>query len=61
MIDIALMLVLGRLFLDSNAINGGVTPTPPTSEAGIRPECGIGQKAVHFTNPDRWMCVPEFK
>jgi len=61
MIDIALMIVLGRTLLDSNAVNGGVTPTPPSSKAGIRPECGIGQKAVLFTNPDRWMCVPEFK
>ena len=65
MIDIAIILVLGRLLLDSDAVNGGVTPrppaTPPTSKAGIRPECGIGQKAVLLTNPDRWVCVPEFK
>ena len=25
MIDIAAMIILGRLFLDSNAVNGGVT------------------------------------
>lgn len=34
---------------------------PPTSEAGVRPQCAIGEKAVHFTNPDRWVCVPDFK
>jgi len=70
MIDIAIMIVLGRALLDSSKrpdfpffrpANGGVTPTPPSSEAGIRPRCGIGQKAVLLTNPDRWMCVSEFK
>ena len=35
--------------------------TPPTSKAGIRPDCGIGRKAVHFENPDRWVCMPDFK
>jgi len=36
-------------------------PTPPTSTAGVRPDCGSGQKAVFFQNPDRWVCVPKFK
>ena len=36
-------------------------PRPPTSTAGVRPDCGIGQKAVFFQNPDRWVCVPKFK
>jgi len=35
--------------------------TPPTSKAGIRPICGPGKKAVHFENPDHWLCVPTFK
>ena len=37
-----------------------VTVTPPTSEAGKRPNCGIGKKAVFFENPDRWVCVVDF-
>jgi len=70
MIDIALMIILGRTLLGPpkrpdlsffRSDNGGVTSTPPSSEAGLRPQCGIGQKAVLFTNPDRWMCVTEFK
>jgi len=40
---------------------GSVTTTPPTSKAGERPNCGIGRKAVHFENPDRWVCMPDFK
>jgi len=35
--------------------------TPPTSEAGRRPICGPGEKAVHYENPDYWLCVPNFK
>ena len=42
MIDIAMMIVLGRLFLDSNAINGGVTDdsrTVPHRELMIGERC----------------------
>lgn len=34
---------------------------PPTSEAGVRPQCAVGEKAVHFENPDHWRCMPELK
>ena len=33
--------------------------TPPSSEAGIRPNCGLGKKAVLVN--DAWVCVPDFK
>jgi hypothetical protein len=35
--DIGLMIVLGRLLLDSNAVNGGVTPTTTGWEALTQP------------------------
>jgi len=47
-------------FMKRTESEGSVT-TPPTSEAGERPNCGIGRKAVHFENPDRWVCMPDFK
>jgi len=36
-IDIALMIVLVRVLFDSNAVNGGVTPTTTGWEALIQP------------------------
>ena len=38
---------------------GSGTITPPTSEAGKRPNCGIGKKA-RLEN-DQWVCIPDFK
>ena len=35
-------------------------PKDPSSKAGVRPDCGIGKKAVFFENPDRWVCVVDF-
>jgi len=52
--DLALLIIATKAFLKKDI-------TPPTSTAGARPRCGFGEKAVHFTNPDRWVCVPEFK
>jgi hypothetical protein len=34
-------------------------PKDPTSKAGIRPDCGIGKKAI--LQNDQWVCVPTFK
>ena len=33
-------------------------PTPPTSKAGLRPDCGPGKKAI--LQFDSWVCVPDF-
>ena len=32
--------------------------TPPTSEAGVRPQCAIGEKAKFNVQTDSWQCVP---
>ena len=33
-------------------------PRPPTSKAGLRPDCGPGKKAI--LQYDQWVCVPDF-
>jgi len=48
-------------FMKRTESNGSVTITPPTSEAGKRPTCGIGQKAVFNEHLDKYICVPDFK
>jgi len=53
-VDLALLIIAAKTFLKKDI-------TPPTSTAGARPDCGTGKKAVLFQNPDRWLCVPEFK
>ena len=34
-------------------------PTPPTSTAGERPDCGPGKKAI--LQFDKWVCVLDLK
>ena len=34
-------------------------PQDPSSKAGIRPDCGMGKKAI--LQNDQWVCVPTFK
>ena len=34
------------------------TITPPSSKAGLRPDCGMGKKAV--LQNDEWVCVALF-
>jgi|TARA_R110001606_G_scaffold366184_1_gene521222 hypothetical protein len=34
-------------------------PKDPSSKAGIRPDCGMGKKAI--LQNDQWVCVPTFK
>ena len=52
--DLALLIIAAKTLLKKDI-------TPPTSTAGARPRCNAGEKAVFFQNPDRWVCVPEFK
>jgi len=60
--DLGSLLVLLKLAGDTGfTVSPKTEPTPPTSIAGVRPDCGSGQKAVFFQNPDRWVCVPKFK
>lgn len=32
--------------------------TPPSSEAGIRPTCAVGEHAKFNEHTDTWVCVP---
>jgi hypothetical protein len=57
--NLGAMIALLKLAQDSGFVSK--TITPPTSKAGVRPSCGLGEKAVFFQNPDRYECVPEFK
>jgi len=60
--NLGALLVLVKLAGDTGFIvSPKREPTPPTSTAGVRPDCGTGEKAVFFQNPDRWVCVPKFK
>jgi hypothetical protein len=34
-------------------------PQDPSSKAGMRPKCGIGEKAI--LQNDQWICVLKFK
>ena len=64
------LLPLLKLFIDSGAVSPKA-PTKrfferkktvgddPTSKAGIRPNCGLGSKAILVN--DEWVCVPDFK
>ena len=53
-------LVLLKLAMDSGfTVSPKTEPTPPTSKAGVRPDCGPGKKAI--LQFDQWVCVPDFK
>ena len=55
------LLPLLKLLFDSGAVSP-IAPTkvtPPSSKAGIRPNCGLGSKAILIN--DAWVCVPDFK
>jgi hypothetical protein len=66
------LIPLLKLFIDSGAVSPKA-PTEvrrfferektvgddPTSKAGVRPNCGLGAKAVLIN--DEWVCVPSFK
>jgi hypothetical protein len=58
--NLGALIALFKLLQDSGLVSPPPA-TPPTSKAGLRPQCGLGEKAVFFENPDRWVCVPEFK
>jgi hypothetical protein len=55
------LIPLLKLIIDSGAVSP-IAPTdvtPPSSKAGIRPNCGLGKKAILVN--DVWQCVPDFK
>jgi hypothetical protein len=66
------LLPLLKLIVDSGAVSPKApkkvprifgrkktTGDDPTSKAGIRPNCGLGSKAILVN--DAWVCVPDFK
>ena len=57
--DLGSFLVLLKLAQDSGfTVSPKTEPTPPTSKAGLRPDCGPGKKAI--LQNDQWVCVPKF-
>ena len=57
--DLGSLLVLLKLAADSGfTVSPKTEPTPPTSQAGLRPDCGPGKKAI--LQNDQWVCVPTF-
>jgi hypothetical protein len=55
--NIGPIIALLKLLQDS----GTVSPppaTPPSSKAGLRPDCGVGKKAI--LQNDQWVCVKKF-
>jgi hypothetical protein len=50
--------VLLKLLEESGIVSPKRTVTPPTSKAGLRPNCGPGKKAI--LQNDQWVCVPMF-
>jgi len=58
--DLGSLLVLLKLAADSGfTVSPKTEPTPPTSKAGLRPDCGPGKKAI--LQNDQWVCVPKFE
>ena len=52
-------LVLLKLAADSGfTVSPKTEPTTSTSDAGLRPDCGPGKKAI--LQFDQWVCVPDF-
>jgi len=56
--NLGAVIVLLKLFEDSGIVQPTRTVTPPTSKAGLRPDCGPGKKAI--LQFDSWVCVPDF-
>tara|TARA_R100001244_G_C5076834_1_gene112834 strand:+ start:38 stop:217 length:180 start_codon:yes stop_codon:yes gene_type:complete len=57
--DLGSLLVLLKLAGDTGfTVSPKTEPTPPTSKAGLRPDCGPGKKAI--LQFDQWICVTDF-
>ena len=57
------IITLLQLLVDSGAVSpkAPTESTPPTSKAGLRPKCGIGEEAVYDPHTDSWRCQIKFK
>ena len=57
--DLGSLLVLLKLVGDTGfTVSPKTESRPPTSKAGLRPDCGPGKKAV--LQNDQWVCIPKF-
>ena len=56
--NIGPLIAMLKLFGDAGLTKPSVRP--PTSEAGKRPDCGPGKKAI-INDFDQWVCVPDLK
>ena len=56
--NLGAVIVLLKFLQDSGVVSPKRAVTPPTSEAGARPDCGPGKKAI--LQFDSWVCVPDF-
>jgi len=67
--NLGALIVLFKLLQDSGAVSPGKPSfrpfgeprppaTPPSGEQGVRPDCGMGQKAK--LENGQWTCVPLF-
>jgi len=58
---VSALLPLLKIIFDSGAVSpqAPTKVTPPSSKAGIRPDCGFGKKAILVN--DEWVCIPSFK
>jgi len=52
------LIPLLKLLEESGALSLSPTPKDPSSKAGLRPDCGVGKKAI--LQKDQWVCVPTF-
>ena len=55
--NLTALLPLLKLLEDSGIVSPPPV-TPPSSKAGVRPDCGAGKKAI--LQNDQWVCVPKF-
>ena len=57
--DIGTLITLLKLFEESGLTSK--TPQPPSSEAGLRPQCKVGEEAIYDPHKDEWRCQLKFK
>ena len=55
--NLTALIPLLKLLEDSGIVSPPPV-SPPSSKAGVRPDCGIGKKAI--LQNDQWVCVPKF-
>jgi len=56
--NLTALITLFKLIEDSGVVSPKRAVTPPSSKAGLRPDCGQGKKAILVN--DKWVCVKQF-